>query len=83
MKSIQELYDEVMASKELKAEYLKAHREGKIAGFLTAHDCSASVNDLKAFMEGRKDAAKSGELSDDELDDVSGGSCEPDKRLFH
>ena len=82
MKGIQELYDEVMASNELKNEYLKAHKEGKIGAFLIAHDCSASVDDLKAFLKDKKAEVKTGELSDDELDDVSGGTCRTEDGRF-
>ena len=73
MKSLQELYDEVIASEEMKAEFLECGKteEGTV-GFLKKYDCAASVDELKAFLD-EKMIAKTEELSDEELKQIAGG----------
>lgn len=74
MKTLQELYDEVMASDELKREFMaisgdEENAREKVSEFLKKHDCDATLEELKAFFEDRED----GELSEDELEAVAGG----------
>ena len=70
MKSMQELYNEVMASEEMKKEFLEASKEKESVGaFLKKYGCDASVDDVAAFLKEKTE----GELSDDELDSVAGG----------
>ena len=77
MKTLEELYREVMADNALKSEYLEAAGNGRAEDFLKSHGCEASAQELEAFMEKNGEAAlgnmASGELSDDELDDVAAG----------
>ena len=70
MKTLDELYHEVMADDSLKSEYIEAAGNGGAADFLKAHGCEATEQELEEFM---KNGGKSGELSDDELDDVAAG----------
>ena len=74
MKTLKELYGEVMASDALKKEYFAAANDGKIDEFLSSHGCDATGEQLGEFM---KDPANlpQGELGDDELDSVAGGTC--------
>ena len=69
MKTLKELYDEVVASEELKKEYIKANRNGNLKEFLASHGCEATEEELIVFLAERQ----KGELSDDELDNISGG----------
>ena len=69
MKTLQELYNEITASDELKAAFADAAKGGKAAEFLKAQGCEATAEELAAFLKGQK----SGELSDEELDNVGGG----------
>ena len=71
MKSLENLYKEVIADETEKKEYVDAVVNGKIGEFLTEHGCSATVNEARLFMEGIRHT----ELTDDELDNVSGGGC--------
>ena len=41
MKTIEELYNEVMTSEDLKKEYVEAMNAGKQEEFLKKHDCNA------------------------------------------
>ena len=69
MKTLQDLYSEVIANDELKNEFMEAAKDGRTTEFLKAHGCEATVEELAAFMKERE----SGELSDEELDDAAGG----------
>ena len=70
MKTLEELYNEVLASEELKKEFLSLKPE-KVEDFAAKHGCKASLDEIKAFFEAKKN--QSGALSDDELDQIAGG----------
>lgn len=71
MKTIQELYSEVLKSEELKKAFSEAVQNKTVEDFLKAHGCEASMEDVAAFL--KEQQAKSGELADNELDNVAGG----------
>lgn len=75
MKTIRELYAEVMADEALQKEYIQAAENGGVEDFLKAHECAASAQDLAEFINGGCGSGDEprGELSDDELDDVAAG----------
>lgn len=73
MKTLQELYNELIASDELKTAFAEAAKDGKAQEFLKAHGCEATMEELTAFLKGR-----TGELCDEELDQVAGGGCDED-----
>ncbi len=70
MKTLEELYIEVKADGALMQEYKAACDNGKVAEFLRAHECAATGDEVNAFLSAH---GTSGELSDDELDDVAAG----------
>ena len=70
MKPLQELYNEIIASEELKAAFTEAAKAGKTVEFLKEKGCEATAEELTAFLKGQ-----TGELSDEELDNASGGGC--------
>ena len=73
MKTIQELYNEIMVNQELKAQFIEAANAGKQEAFLKEHGCEATLDEVAAFL-----AEKSGEdapLSLDELENSAGGEC--------
>ena len=72
MKTLQELYSEIIASEELKAAFAEAAKSGKTAEFLKAQGVEATAEELAAFLKSRP----GGELSDEELDNVAGGCSE-------
>ena len=70
MKTIEELYNEVLASEELKKEFLALKPE-EVEGFAAKYGCKASLEEIKAFSEAKKNQV--GALSDEELDQIAGG----------
>ena len=79
MKTLQELYNEVIQSDELKKEFLEAGKNGKAEEFIKAHGCNATLDEIKAFLEEQTKADKN--LSADELENVAGGACNDETSL--
>ena len=75
MKTLQELYEEVKASDDLKKALAEAEKSGKTTEFLKANDCDATLDELKEFIAEKAAYNKPIELSDDELENVAGGIC--------
>ena len=73
MKTIQELYNEIMGSQELKAQFIEAAKAGKQEAFLKEHGCEATLEEVKAFLEAKQNA--DAPLSLDELENAAGGKC--------
>ena len=73
MKTLQELYNEVIQSDELKKEFLEAGKNGKAEEFIKNHGCDATLDEIKAFFEAHAKSDK--ELSVEELENVAGGGC--------
>ena len=51
MKTLQELYNEIIASDELKTAFAEAAKGGKTMEFLKAQGCEATVEELAAFLK--------------------------------
>ena len=79
MKTLEELYNEVLASEELKKEFLSL-KPGEVEGFAAKYGCKASLDEIKAFFEAKKNQTR--ELSDDELDQVAGGKRATGEEAF-
>ena len=73
MKTIQELYNEIMANQELKAQFIEAAKAGKQEEFLKNHGCEAGLDQVAAFLKAK--AEEDAPLSMDELDNAAGGEC--------
>ena len=71
MKSIEELYQEVLENDAMKQEFAEATQDGRIMEFLKKHGCEAETEEVNAFLKEQQE--KEGELSDAELEAVSGG----------
>ena len=69
MKTLEDLYKEILADQELKAQCGEAIKAQKLDEFLKAHECEATMEEVKAFLESKKEVAA------DELGDVAGGGC--------
>ena len=67
MKTIEELCKAVLADNDLKAQCAEAIKAQKLDEFLKAQGCGATAEEVKAFLESKK------EVSVDELDDTAGG----------
>ena len=74
MKTLQELYKEVIASDELKNEFVNAAKDEEnakknVEEFLKKHGCDATFEELQLFFEGKAEE----ELSEEEMEAVAGG----------
>ena len=76
MKTIEELYKEILENSELKAQAADAIKTQKLDEFLKAQGCEATMEEVKAFLESRK------EVSPDELESAAGGCDDTDGVLF-
>ena len=79
MKTIQELYKEITANQELKAQFIEAANAGKQEEFLKEHGCEATLEEVKAFLEAKQ--SEDAPLSFDELENAAGGACNDETRL--
>lgn len=79
MKTLEQLFAEVLDSEELKNAFAEAAKDGKVVEFAAAHGVQATEEEIAAFLKARQQ--KTGELSEDELDNVSGG-CNKDEILL-
>lgn len=79
MKTIEELYNGVMASEEMKKEFLSLKPE-EVEGFAEKYGCKATFEEIKAYVIKRNSA--SNELSDDELSQVAGGKEDKKEQII-
>ena len=70
MKTLQELYGEIISSEELKAAFAEAAKKGKGVDFLKTQGVETTAEELAVFLK-----SQTGELSDEGLDNVAGGGC--------
>lgn len=68
MKTLEALYQEILASEELQKNFAEAMQKNSAESFLKANGCEAAKEELKAFL-----LEKQNELTEEELDSVSGG----------
>ena len=71
MKTLNELYTEVIASDALKAEFLALKTPEDIVAFAKKNGCDVTLEDIKAFFEEKQKV--DGELGEAELEQVAGG----------
>ena len=75
MKTLEELYNEILADEGLKEQLKAAAEENKVEEFFKSHGCEATVDEVKEFINSKK------EVSLDELDSAAGG-CTTDDGLL-
>ena len=87
MKTLQELYDEVITSEELKKEFIETQgKDAAVQAFLKKYGCEAKTEEVMSFIREKADVAAAGnifsvnkksgtfqKLSDDDLRSVAGG----------
>ncbi|MGN1341508.1 MAG: hypothetical protein ACI4WS_14540 [Oscillospiraceae bacterium] len=71
MKTIEQFYNEAKENEALACELDKACMEECLQDFLTKHNVNGTAEEFEAFISQKK--ATSRELSDDELENASGG----------
>ncbi len=70
--TLQEMYDKVMASEELKSSFAEAAQDKeRLAEWLKANGSDATVEQVGEFLKAKQ---ASGEVSDEELENVAGGT---------
>ena len=69
MKTIEELYNEINASEELKKAISEIRDKEAFADFLKEHGCDASADEFEKFVK----AQSEGEIGDDAVGAVAGG----------
>ena len=74
MKTVQELYSEVITSDKLKKAFVKAMKANKLEDFLTANGCEATAEEVQEFLEAKAAADTPIELTDDQLKFVAAGT---------
>lgn len=74
MKTLEELYKEIIGSEELKTAFSQAVKENKLEDFMKAKGCEASEQEAMDFLKEKN--RKEENLTDEELDSVAGGGCD-------
>lgn len=74
MKTLEELYGEILKSEELNKAFDEAVRDDKVEDFFKSHGCGAGMEEFAALLRERGRQAGAVELSDEALDHVSGGA---------
>ena len=69
MKTVEEMYHEILADEALRESFRNALKAGSVEAFLKENGCNSPLEEVKAFLESHR------ELSDDELEFVTGGGC--------
>ncbi|MBR5088794.1 MAG: Nif11-like leader peptide family RiPP precursor [Ruminiclostridium sp.] len=73
MKTLQELYSEIVGSDELKKQFTEAAKNNTVVDFAKANGVETTMDEIKAFLEGKQKA--DAELDPAELENAAGGTC--------
>ncbi len=73
MKTLQEFYQEITQSEELKKQFAEAAGNNTVVEFAKANGVETTLEEIKAFLQER--AGEEGEISDIEAENAAGGSC--------
>lgn len=74
MKAIEEFYNEAMADKALEEAVSKAHKENRLAEFLTEHGVDGTTEAFEALVKEKKNGSR--ELPDEDIEQVTGGELD-------
>ncbi len=75
MKTLQEVYEEITKSDDLKRALAETVKADKVTDFLKAHGCDATADELREFVAEKVNRDRPlRELSEDELANVAGGT---------
>ena len=73
MKTLQELYNEIIANDGLKNAFVEAVNDDKAVEFAREHGVETTLDEIKAFLEASK--PQEGELAPEEMENAAGGAC--------
>ena len=80
MKTLQELYNEIMANDELKKGFAAAAQsKDTLVAFAKEHGVETTMDEITVFLEASK--AQEEELAPEEMENAAGGACS-DKTLI-
>ena len=72
MKSMQELYDEIIRSEELKKEFLDSGKNKEtMEAFLKAHECDVTIEKFAEFLKEKSETSE--DMNEADLKAVAGG----------
>ena len=74
MKTLEELYTEVMGNEEAKVAFVEAIKANDAAAFMAANDCDATQEQLNEFIGLKMAEDGPMELGMDKLAEIAGGS---------
>lgn len=75
--ALEDLYNKVMSNRDTMAEFVKASGTDTLSEFAGRHGCIASREEIRRFFIARCE----GELPDDAVDEVSGGTYDLGKLI--
>ena len=75
MKTVQELYNEVIKNDELKKSFVEALKADKLKDFLEEQGCDAAPEEIREFLTEKESEESSLELSLEKLKEVAGGTA--------
>ncbi|MBR5088796.1 MAG: Nif11 family protein [Ruminiclostridium sp.] len=73
MKTLQELYNEIVGSDALKKQFAEAAKNNAVVDFAKANGVETTLDEIKAFLEEKQ--KKDAELDPAELENAAGGTC--------
>ncbi len=74
MKSLQELFDQIMASDDLKKQYSQSAKNGTLLDFVKSLGTETTLDEIKDFI--KEKMSQDASLSLDDMEAVAGGSTE-------
>ena len=74
MKTLQELYKEILQSDELKKAFVEAVKTDSVKDFLEAQGCDATLEEANEFLKAKAEEDNPLELSKENLDLIAGGT---------
>ena len=73
MKTLQELYSEIIKSDELKKQFIEAAKNNTVVDFAKANGVETTMDEINAFLAEKQ--KKEAELDPAELENAAGGTC--------
>jgi len=74
MKTLQELYNEIIANDGLKNAFVEAAKDNKVVEFAKEHGVDTTLDEIKAFLK-EQTQADNKELTPEEMENAAGGTC--------
>ena len=79
MKTLNDLYSEIISDNAMKNAFAEAAKDNKIIEFAKERGVETTLDEIKAFLE--EQASQEKELSPEELENAAGGACNDITRM--